>query len=206
MDKAREGSHNGSSPGHSPVLNLSKSGSGDRERQERADRDRAERGEGSASGRSSAASRRTPQPPRLPSTATAAASPRSHTDESDAALSDQDDHNVKDEDDGGDLSDGDHEPASSSPAPVSYAAAASTPPSVPVDPTADTLVSSTETLLRNIQGLLKVAADNARQQERQISYEKAELKMDVLREREVKDNMERQLLDEQKMREKAFVF
>lgn len=32
--------------------------------------------------------------------------------------------------------------------------------------------SSTETLLRNIQGLLKVAADNARQQERQISYER----------------------------------
>lgn len=90
----------GSSPGHSPVLNLSKSGSGERERQERSDRDRGERGEGSASGRSSAASRRTPQPPRLPSTATAGASPRSHTDESDAALSDQDDHNVKDEDDG----------------------------------------------------------------------------------------------------------
>ncbi|CAK1600870.1 unnamed protein product [Parnassius mnemosyne] len=201
MDKAREGSHNGSSPGHSPVLNLSKSGSGgDRDRQERGDRDRGERGDGSASGRSSAASPRTPQPPRLPSTATAAASPHSHTDESDAALSDQDDHNVKDEDDGADLSDGEHEPASSSPAPVSYAAATTTPPSVPVDPTADTLVSSTETLLRNIQGLLKVAADNARQQERQISYEKAELKMDVLREREVKDNLERQLLDEQKMR------
>lgn len=34
------------------------------------------------------------------------------------------------------------------------------------------LSSSTETLLRNIQGLLKVAADNARQQERQISFEK----------------------------------
>ncbi|XP_023246557.1 dachshund homolog 2-like, partial [Copidosoma floridanum] len=33
-------------------------------------------------------------------------------------------------------------------------------------------VSSTETLLRNIQGLLKVAADNARQQEKQINYEK----------------------------------
>ncbi|CAG9119257.1 unnamed protein product [Plutella xylostella] len=74
------------------------------------------------------------------------------------------------------------------------------PPAPPGDPAADTLVSSTETLLRNIQGLLKVAADNARQQERQISYEKAELKMDVLREREVKDNMERQLVDEQKMR------
>lgn len=74
---------------------------------------------------------------------------------------------------GGDLSDGERElPASSSPAPVSYAAPTGTPPSVPVDPTADTLVSSTETLLRNIQGLLKVAADNARQQERQISYEK----------------------------------
>lgn len=74
---------------------------------------------------------------------------------------------------GADLSDGERDlPASSSPAPVSYAAPTGTPPSVPVDPTADTLVSSTETLLRNIQGLLKVAADNARQQERQISYEK----------------------------------
>lgn len=74
---------------------------------------------------------------------------------------------------GGDLSDGERElPVSASPAPVSYAAQAGTPPNVPVDPTADTLVSSTETLLRNIQGLLKVAADNARQQERQISYEK----------------------------------
>lgn len=36
----------------------------------------------------------------------------------------------------------------------------------------DPSLSSTETLLRNIQGLLKVAADNARQQERQINYEK----------------------------------
>lgn len=36
----------------------------------------------------------------------------------------------------------------------------------------DPSLSSTETLLRNIQGLLKVAADNARQQERQISFEK----------------------------------
>lgn len=33
-------------------------------------------------------------------------------------------------------------------------------------------LSSTETLLRNIQSLLTVAADNARQQERQINYEK----------------------------------
>lgn len=39
-------------------------------------------------------------------------------------------------------------------------------------PGQDPSLSSTETLLRNIQGLLKVAADNARQQERQINYEK----------------------------------
>lgn len=37
-------------------------------------------------------------------------------------------------------------------------------------------LSSTETLLRNIQSLLTVAADNARQQERQISYEKGNVK------------------------------
>uniref|UniRef100_A0A1B0FLP5 Dachshund n=1 Tax=Glossina morsitans morsitans TaxID=37546 RepID=A0A1B0FLP5_GLOMM len=65
--------------------------------------------------------------------------------------------------------------------------------------------SSTETLLRNIQSLLKVAADNARQQERQITYEKAELKMDVLREREVKDSLERQLVDERKLRVGVFM-
>lgn len=41
-------------------------------------------------------------------------------------------------------------------------------------PGPDPALSSTETLLRNIQGLLKVAADNARQQERQINYEKGE--------------------------------
>jgi hypothetical protein len=40
----------------------------------------------------------------------------------------------------------------------------------------DPNLSSTETLLRNIQGLLKVAADNARQQERQLTYEKGNLK------------------------------
>lgn len=40
----------------------------------------------------------------------------------------------------------------------------------------DSSLSSTETLLRNIQGLLKVAADNARQQERQISFEKGKQK------------------------------
>lgn len=39
-------------------------------------------------------------------------------------------------------------------------------------PGPDSTISSTETLLRNIQGLLKVAAENARQHERQINYEK----------------------------------
>ncbi|XP_022242937.1 dachshund homolog 1-like, partial [Limulus polyphemus] len=59
-------------------------------------------------------------------------------------------------------------------------------------------MSSIETLLRNIQGLLKVAADNARQQERQINIEKAELKMEVMRERELRENLEKQILEEQK--------
>ena len=38
------------------------------------------------------------------------------------------------------------------------------------DPSA--MLTSTENLLRNIQGLLKVAAENARQQDRQANYEK----------------------------------
>lgn len=37
---------------------------------------------------------------------------------------------------------------------------------------AEAAMSSTENLLRNIQGLLKVAAENAKQQERRISVEK----------------------------------
>ncbi|XP_065093304.1 dachshund homolog 2 isoform X12 [Ochlerotatus camptorhynchus] len=86
---------------------------------------------------------------------------------------------------------------------LNYSSLAATAAAVAVGnvPTAqDPTLSSTETLLRNIQGLLKVAADNARQQERQTSYEKAELKMDVIREREVKDSLERQLADEKRLR------
>jgi len=37
---------------------------------------------------------------------------------------------------------------------------------------AEAAISSTENLLRNIQGLLKVAAENAKQQERRITLEK----------------------------------
>ncbi|XP_078683187.1 dachshund homolog 1-like isoform X7 [Branchiostoma floridae x Branchiostoma belcheri] len=61
-------------------------------------------------------------------------------------------------------------------------------------------ISSTETLLTNIQGLLKVAADNARQQEKQVSMEKAELKMELLRERELREALEKQLGEEQRSR------
>ncbi|XP_075394509.1 dachshund homolog 2 [Tenrec ecaudatus] len=57
---------------------------------------------------------------------------------------------------------------------------------------ADSL-SSVETLLTNIQGLLKVALDNARIQEKQILQEKKELRMELYREREMRENLERQL-------------
>lgn len=44
----------------------------------------------------------------------------------------------------------------------------------------DPRLTSTETILRNIEGLLQVAADNARQQERQISMEKGEPKYNTI--------------------------
>lgn len=40
---------------------------------------------------------------------------------------------------------------------------------------AEAAISSTETLLRNIQGLLQVAADNAKQQERRINLERGKI-------------------------------
>ncbi|XP_015596069.1 dachshund homolog 2 isoform X2 [Cephus cinctus] len=163
-------SHNGSSNGHSPVLNLSKTaGSGS---------------VGEHSGSEAGASHRS----------------QDDEEEDDNLSEDLEDDNDKDED----MSDVPENlplpaPGSESPQALNYSQIASA--AVAVSQGAqDPSVSSTETLLRNIQGLLKVAADNARQQERQINYEKAELKMDVLREREVKDSLERQLQDEQKMR------
>uniref|UniRef100_A0A2K5DSM8 Dachshund family transcription factor 2 n=1 Tax=Aotus nancymaae TaxID=37293 RepID=A0A2K5DSM8_AOTNA len=57
---------------------------------------------------------------------------------------------------------------------------------------ADSL-SSVETLLTNIQGLLKVALDNARIQEKQIQQEKKDLRLELYREREIRENLERQL-------------
>ncbi|XP_053978918.1 dachshund homolog 2 isoform X5 [Hylaeus anthracinus] len=163
-------SHNGSSNGHSPVLNLSKTaGSGS---------------VGEHSGSEAEASHRS----------------QDDEDEDDNLSEDLDDDNEKDED----LSDVPENlpmaaPGSESPQALNYSQIASAAVAVSQGGQ-DPSVSSTETLLRNIQGLLKVAADNARQQERQINYERAELKMDVLREREVKDSLERQLQDEQKVR------
>ncbi|XP_018421506.1 PREDICTED: dachshund homolog 1 isoform X3 [Nanorana parkeri] len=61
-------------------------------------------------------------------------------------------------------------------------------------------LSSIETLLTNIQGLLKVAIDNARAQEKQVQIEKTELKMELFRERELRETLEKQLAVEQKNR------
>lgn len=52
------------------------------------------------------------------------------------------------------------------------------------------------------QGLLKVALDNARIQEKQIQQEKKELKMELYREREIRENLERQLSVELQSRSK----
>ncbi|KAG7465349.1 hypothetical protein MATL_G00175530 [Megalops atlanticus] len=57
-------------------------------------------------------------------------------------------------------------------------------------------LNSVETLLTNIQGLLKVAVENARVQEKQIQQEKKELKMELHREREMRESLERQLTSE----------
>ncbi|KAI5096420.1 dachshund-like 2, partial [Silurus meridionalis] len=57
-------------------------------------------------------------------------------------------------------------------------------------------LSSVETLLTNIQGLLKVAVDNARVQEKQVQQERKELKMELYREREMRETLERQLTSE----------
>uniref|UniRef100_A0A4W3HZP1 Dachshund family transcription factor 1 n=1 Tax=Callorhinchus milii TaxID=7868 RepID=A0A4W3HZP1_CALMI len=61
-------------------------------------------------------------------------------------------------------------------------------------------LSSIETLLTNIQGLLKVAIDNARAQEKQVQLEKTELKLELFRERELRESLEKQLAVEQKNR------
>lgn len=54
-----------------------------------------------------------------------------------------------------------------------------------------------------LQGLLKVAVDNARVQEKQIQQEKKELKMELCRERELRESLERQLTAELQSRGKS---
>ncbi|XP_028983087.1 dachshund c isoform X2 [Betta splendens] len=61
-------------------------------------------------------------------------------------------------------------------------------------------LSSIETLLTNIQGLLRVAIENARAQEKQDQLERTELKMELVRERELRETLERQLSMEHKNR------
>ncbi|XP_016312546.1 dachshund homolog 2-like isoform X2 [Sinocyclocheilus anshuiensis] len=57
-------------------------------------------------------------------------------------------------------------------------------------------LSSVEMLLTNVQGLLKVALENARVQEKQLQQERRELKMELYREREMRECLERQLTSE----------
>ncbi|XP_050308044.1 dachshund homolog 2 isoform X2 [Anthonomus grandis grandis] len=171
------------SPDQSPVLNLSKSGGGSA----------GSLGDNEHSG-SEADCPDVPPSPR---------SPRSAVDEEEDNISEPEPDEEEDKDQ--DMDDGDLPlpvvPVSDSQqAALNYSTLASAVASAN-GPVPDPGISSTETLLRNIQGLLKVAADNARQQERQINYEKAELKMDVLRERDEKANLEKQLHQEQKLRE-----
>ncbi|XP_061512430.1 dachshund homolog 2 isoform X6 [Anopheles gambiae] len=209
--KPRDLSSQGSGPpladspnGQSPALNLSKSGVGDHGGGGASGGGVGGIGGGGAGSGSGAQSERSnPISPE----------PSVHEEDenmSEANISDMEEPNDKDED----ISDCDRDLHSPVPAvmPVppdmeahrqqalNYSSLAASVAVGAVPTGQDPSISSTETLLRNIQGLLKVAADNARQQERQTSYEKAELKMDVIREREVKDSFERQLADEKRLR------
>lgn len=61
-------------------------------------------------------------------------------------------------------------------------------------------IGSIETLLQNILGLLKVAEENARRQEQRVHMERAELKVEILRERELREGLEKKLQEEQNRR------
>lgn len=54
--------------------------------------------------------------------------------------------------------------------------------------------------------MLKVAIDNARAQEKQVQMEKTELKMELFRERELRETLEKQLAVEQKNRGISLLF
>uniref|UniRef100_A0A3P9DG42 Dachshund homolog 2 n=1 Tax=Maylandia zebra TaxID=106582 RepID=A0A3P9DG42_9CICH len=57
-------------------------------------------------------------------------------------------------------------------------------------------LSSMETLLTNIQGLLKVAVESARSQDKQSQQERKELKLELERERDARQTLQRQLSSE----------
>ncbi|KAI3373357.1 hypothetical protein L3Q82_006661 [Scortum barcoo] len=57
-------------------------------------------------------------------------------------------------------------------------------------------LSSMETLLTNIQGLLKVAVQSARSQDKQNQMERKELKLELERERDARQTLQRQLSSE----------
>uniref|UniRef100_A0AAR5QGR6 Uncharacterized protein n=2 Tax=Dendroctonus ponderosae TaxID=77166 RepID=A0AAR5QGR6_DENPD len=138
---------------HSPVLNLSKSGGGSA----------GSLGDNDHSG-SEADGPDVPPSPRSPRSAV--------EDDEEDNISEPEDEEEKDQDmDDGDLPLPAAPGSDSQQAALNYSTLASAVASAN-GPLPDPGISSTETLLRNIQGLLKVAADNARQQERQINYEK----------------------------------
>lgn len=58
------------------------------------------------------------------------------------------------------------------------------------------LKSTVSCVVLAAQGLLKVAVDNARVQEKQVQQERKELKMELYREREMRESLERQLTSE----------
>nr|AJV21306.1 dachshund [Terebratalia transversa] len=62
----------------------------------------------------------------------------------------------------------------------------------------NTGISSIDTLLQNIQGLLKVASENARHHQHQVNVEKAEMKTELLKERELRETIEKQLQEYQR--------
>jgi len=64
----------------------------------------------------------------------------------------------------------------------------------------DKCIAQISSLFPLFQGLLKVAIDNARTQEKQVQLERTELKMELYRERELRETLERQLCVEQKNR------
>ncbi|CAL4177506.1 unnamed protein product, partial [Meganyctiphanes norvegica] len=166
----------------SPVLNLSKSGSDDGHLDEREDREDRERGLSINDSRDDLRD----------------SSPRRHPDDNrdDDRLSDMDDDEDKDE--SMDTAD-----AWSRVSNTLGQTQLNSPPGMPGGPPGvggTAPLSSTEVLLRNILGLLRVAEENARHHERQTQYEKAELKMEVLRERELRETLEKQLQEEQRNR------